>query len=164
MCVENVYLSYYSELRKYAENILKSDEIAKDVVQDVFISLINHSTEIDFSKSLKPLLYKMTYNRSIDILRSPSYRQISLNDSNFKIVDPESLFDTISNSDYELFLLSKLSEAILDLPPRCREVVTLRAKSMKNRDIASYLNISIKTVEKHITQAFIKIRSSFVNI
>ena len=60
--------------------------------------------------------------------------------------------------------LSQLSEEIDccisdSLPQRCREVFILsRFQGMKNREIAERLNISVKTVEKHIGAALSQLR------
>jgi len=51
-------------------------------------------------------------------------------------------------------LQSHLDESIATLPERCREVFYLsRFECLPNREIASRLNISSKTVENQITKA-----------
>ena len=46
-----------------------------------------------------------------------------------------------------------IQETLASLPPQCRKVFELsRFQEMKNREIAEELNISIKTVEKHISK------------
>jgi RNA polymerase sigma-70 factor (ECF subfamily) len=50
-------------------------------------------------------------------------------------------------------------EAIAALPERCREVFELsRAQGMRYVDIASALEISVKTVEKRMGQALSELR------
>ncbi len=52
-----------------------------------------------------------------------------------------------------------IEEAILLLPPKCKEVFLLsRESGMKNKQIAETLGISVKAVEKHITKAIKQIR------
>lgn len=52
-----------------------------------------------------------------------------------------------------------LDEAIALLPEKCREVFVLsKIEGLKNREIAEKLNISEKTVERHMTIALSKLR------
>ena len=51
------------------------------------------------------------------------------------------------------------TEAIAILPEKCREVFVLsKIEGLKNREIAEKLNISEKTVERHMSIALSKLR------
>ena len=52
-----------------------------------------------------------------------------------------------------------LDEAIATLPEKCREVFILsKVEGLKNREIAEKLNISEKTVERHMSIALSRLR------
>lgn len=52
-----------------------------------------------------------------------------------------------------------IQEAIAILPEKCREVFVLsKIEGLKNREIAEKLNISEKTVERHMSIALSKLR------
>ena len=54
----------------------------------------------------------------------------------------------------------KVKQAIENLPPKCKEVFILSKKDgLTNIEISEYLNISVSTIERHITIAFTKIRA-----
>ncbi|MDO5665064.1 MAG: sigma-70 family RNA polymerase sigma factor, partial [Bacteroidia bacterium] len=56
-------------------------------------------------------------------------------------------------------IAKEINICISSLPQRCKEVFLLsRYDNFKNKEIAAHLNISIKTVEKHITKALQEIR------
>jgi RNA polymerase sigma-70 factor, ECF subfamily len=51
------------------------------------------------------------------------------------------------------------------LPPKCKEVFILsRIDNMKNQEIAEQLDISLKTVEKHMGKALKYLRQRLKNI
>lgn len=55
--------------------------------------------------------------------------------------------------------LAAIPEAILALPPRCREVFLLnRSEGMSFVKIASHLHISERSVEKHVANALMALR------
>ena len=65
--------------------------------------------------------------------------------------------DTLNTIDTSVIAFHELEQIIEktleELPPQCRRVFELsRFKEMKNREIAEELNISVKTVEGHISK------------
>ena len=51
------------------------------------------------------------------------------------------------------------------LSPQCKKVFLLsRKNNLKNKEIAELLNISEKTVEKHITKALTEIRTHLIDM
>ena len=59
----------------------------------------------------------------------------------------------------------RLEEAISDLPEKQRVVFLLsRIDKMKNREIAEELDISIKTVEKHLSNSLKQLKDSLDEI
>ena len=56
--------------------------------------------------------------------------------------------------------ITQLNNHVVNLPVRCREIfIMAKLKSMKNKDIAVQLDISVKAVEKNISKAYRIIRS-----
>lgn len=96
----------------------------------------------------------MTRFASIDYLRAKG--DISIDIDNLEISDSD-FYSTQEQSDRE----ARLWKAIDSLSPTCRRVFLMsKQDGMKNKDIAEKLNISIKTVEAHITKAFSQLRGS----
>ena len=55
--------------------------------------------------------------------------------------------------------IERISLEIQELPPKCKEVFLLsRKEGLTNIEISDYLNVSIKTVESHITKSFYILR------
>ena len=157
---EIIYLKYYNVLITFASRIVGDGSAAEDIIQDVFTDLWINRKNVDISKSIKPYLYKVAYNRSIDFLKLSENKNIPF--SNHTTVLEDLLYSTFTSHD-ELNMIefeSEITKIIDGLPVRCKEVFLLsRHDNLKNREIAEKLNISIKTVEKHISTALQSLNS-----
>lgn len=78
-------------------------------------------------------------------------KELALRISTLEACDPDKLFcDEIQ---------ALVQEAISELPPTSREVFILsRMKNLPNKEIALRLDISVKTVEFHITRSLKQLR------
>lgn len=156
---QHLFNTYYLSLTAYAYKIVNDHQEAEDIVQDVFMSLWIIKDRFDFDRAVKPYLLKAVYNRSVNYLKSrkPSI-DITTGDTDLM------LLNEIASSDQEdSLLLKETSEKIHDfietLPTQCKKVFKLsRFSGLKNKEIASTLNISEKTVENHISKALRDLR------
>lgn len=136
----------YQQLCRHAYKYLKDDEAAEDVVQDVFIHIIEKHPEIIDTEAAKPYLFVSVRNRCISILRKKVI--ITTGHELPEIPDPN------IEPRPELDIQTLIAEALDSLSPKCREVFELsRLKKMKYAEIAEHLNISIKTVENQMGTA-----------
>ena len=116
---------------------------SEDIVQDVFLALWERREEVDFDRPLLPLLF-------------------GGGESGLDELDV-CIRTLVADHIEEEFQLSQLSEeidcCISGLSEQCRQVFLLsRTTGLKNREIAERLNISVKTVEKHIGAALSQLR------
>ncbi len=148
---------HYKSLKAYALGFVYDASIADDIVQDIFLELWNKPELIRFDKNIKSYLFKSVYNRSINYLKSKSHRsQISIETTGFL----ENYLQQYTHEDSLIFkeLRKEIETAIDNLPPQCKKVFLLsRTYELKNREIAEQLDISIKSVEKHISKALSQI-------
>jgi len=161
---EELFQLYYRQLLVYAYKFVDDRYTAEDIVQEVFLTLWNKREELDFEESIKPYLYKLTYNKSINYINSFAVRQRIENseDIDFK------LSMEISDGDpYETLLLKDITELIdtyIDtFPPQRKKVFLLSRKDgLKYKEIAAMFDISEKAVEKHISKALTDIRQYLI--
>ncbi len=158
---EKIYKKYFNVLQTYARRIVLKSEVAEDIVQEVFLECWDRRTSIDLSDSLKPYLYTLTRRKSIDWLRKSENKNVLFSDFEFQV--DQLFFETLS-SDNQIDapeIERVINRSIGLLPLKCREVFLLSRKAgLKNREISEKLNLSIKTVEKHITNALKEIRQN----
>ena len=158
-CFKDVYKKYFSVLHAYSFRIVGREEVAEDIVQEVFLDCWDRRRSIDMTESLKPLLYTLTRRKSIDFLRKSENKNLLFSD--FELNLEQFFFDTLVSDNFidTREMEQIIEEAILLLPPKCKEVFLLsRESGMKNKQIAETLGISVKAVEKHITKAIKQIR------
>lgn len=163
MNFKNLFLEFYRPLCLFSKQIVADIDVAKDIVQDVFADIWDTRNEIDFERSIKPLLYKYTRNKSLDYLKKMSSQDISLSEwtDNYSLelfVSSMYLFqqeETLHSKDLKV----EIDHCISNLPNQCRNVYTMsRECGLKNREIADKLNITVKAVEKQISKALSSIR------
>lgn len=82
---------------KFASRIVGDGSAAEDIIQDVFTDLWINRKNVDISKSIKPYLYKVAYNRSIDFLKLSENKNIPF--SNHTTVLEDLLYSTFTSHD-----------------------------------------------------------------
>jgi len=132
-------------------------------VQDAFVVLWDKADKLDIKKSPKAYLYQAVKNSCLNYNRHLSIAQSAEDELIKKISDLEKQVYQNSDSPYfsliELELEEKIAEVIESMPDKCKEVFKLsRFEHLKNKEIAEKLDISLKTVEKHISKALTILR------
>ncbi len=151
--------SYYDPLCKYIYSLTKDLKQAEDIVQDTMFIVWEKRDKIDTKLSVKNYIYKIAYHQFVD-----NYRK-SKEHLNYLDEVQKSALDYFIEKDDEY--INKKNAIVLNeiqnLSPKCKEVFLLNKKhGLKYREVAEELNISIKTVEIHISKALKKIRTRFL--
>jgi len=158
--LNHVYKLYYSELYNYTKVLCGNDDLAKDIVQETMIKIWGKGSTINIHSSLKGYLLKSIYYHFID-----TQRRIIKETNQLNLLKQEALleFSEISSEDLENLYLA-IDVEIDNLPAQCKEVFLLGKKEgLKYKEIADKLNISIKTVERHMSIALKKLRKKLNN-
>lgn len=157
---EYIYLKYFDSLLNYADRILHDNDNAKNVVQNVFYKIWENKSELTISISVRAYLFKSVYNLCLNTITHKKYvekfEQENLSDLYFSVIiqSPE-IEDELWRSD----IRKAVNDAVSNLPDKCRQVFVLsKIEGLKNREIAEKLNISEKTVERHMSIALSKLR------
>lgn len=149
-----IYDLYYSELCSYLNYYTQDSEIIEDVLQDVFLKLWENRDTVEI-KYIKTYLFHTARNSMINTLRSEFNRNRMLEQWFVQQVQDLKTRDCF---DINLFSL-QINKAIERLPSKCREIFLLsRQKKMSYQEIATALNLSIKTVETQMGIALKRIR------
>jgi RNA polymerase sigma-70 factor (ECF subfamily) len=147
---------YSKKLFAYAISLSGDYAMAKDVVQEVFISTYEYRKKLDNKYSIEGFLFRLTYNKFINSYhKNKSLHKLkekyiaTLNQIIGETQDPQDF-------NHKLALVQKSIDA---LPEKCRVIFTMSKKEgLTNTEISEVLQISVKTVEAQISIAFSKIR------
>ena len=143
---EQIYLSYFSKMKRFAREYVLSDEDAENIVQDVFLDFWEKKELLPLPINILAYLFTSIKNRCIDFLRHKMkyYSLGELDEGIFEKDDVEQL----------------LSKVIDSLPERCREIfLKSKIEGKKQKEIAEEMNISINTVETQMGIAYKKLRN-----
>ncbi len=149
-----IYNRYWEDLYRSAFHFLKDRDACMDVLQEVFIWIWNHRTQLQVT-SLKSYLYGAVKYKIANCIRDGKTRDNLYSLAN-NIIPEISFVD----SSLEVAELKSIIEQFTEgLPDRCKEVFHLsRSQYLNNKEIASKLNISEKTVENQLTIALKRLR------
>lgn len=148
---------YHAQLFVLAKYYTKSNELAEEVVSDVFYKVWKNRQKLPKVSNLEGYLYTMAKHQSVDHIRSLSNVQ-------FMSIDKAELNIHLKSDDPEKQLLSDelfslFEKSISSLPDKCGLVFRLvKQDGLKYREVAEMLDISVKTVEKHVGVALKIIR------
>lgn len=150
---EELYRANFKRLCAKAYRITLDRTAAEDIVQDAFLTLWKQkSANVEFREAY---LYRSVINGSLNHIKKHK-RLESLPDEPNLSIDQTPLTSLQSKE-----LQEKIQTTINSLPPACREVFLLsRYEQMSYQEIASFLNISVNTVEKHIGKALLILRDA----
>ena len=148
--LKEVYNRYWYRLFRHAFHLLSDEDAARDVVQELFISLWEKINDKEIY-NLRHYLFQSLKYRAFMQLRHKYTSQKHLDRisrlSQRKEYSTEQSVNFSQASDL-------LNQGMQQLPERCREVFYLsRYEHLSNREIAEKLKISVKTVENQMTKA-----------
>lgn len=153
-----LYLSYYKRLLRFIFLYVKTEEAARELVSDVFLSIWESRKMLLDIDNFNSYIYQIAKFKSLNYLRNKKAETVNIEEIPIDLfaqtrTTPEDNY--ISNETIE-----QINEAIEELPPKCKLAFKLvREDNLKYKDAAEILGISIKTLENQITQAIKKIRS-----
>lgn len=151
----HLYKLYYSELCTYFKTISGSMDIAEDLVQQAFIKIWKKRNSLVIEHSLKKYLFKIGYNQFVDLKRKSKKDMLLFDQLKNEAVNEMLEY---SNDDFEE-KMKVLNFEIDKLPTKCKTVFLLgKVNGLKYREISEELNISVKTVERHMTKALKRLR------
>ena len=156
---ETLFELYYAKFVNFADTVLRDRTVAKDIVQEAFIRLWLNRSRLDENQSLENYLYVIVKRLLLNHIRDTK-PALSLESESAQAVQ------TNSWGGQDLIVIAnetrnRINDAIDRMPPQRRAVFTMsRNQGLSNKEIAESLQISVKTVERHMTLALAELREN----
>lgn len=154
--IQRLFLTHYAQMHRLARVIVHNDELAKDIVNDVFSSLLQRESNEEITSGY---LMSSVRNRCLNHLRDADIRTK---------VSCQYPLETLDVSEVDAWpdeeTLSRLSGLIATrLTPQCRRVVELRyVEGMTYAQIGETLGISKVAVYNHLRHAIEILRKNMM--
>ncbi len=149
-----IFDDYYESIRSFAYYKTGSVDLADDVVQEVFLKLWNIRSSVR-NDTVKTLLYTIATN----LIKNHFKHQRVV--YNFQV--SKSTQDEAESADANVRMDDmnrQLQDALASIPDAAREVFLMnRIDGFTYSEIAQRLNLSVKTVEKRMSEAIRLLRN-----
>ena len=153
---KKLFFHFFLPLKSFSFTIIKSKELAEEIVSDVLIEIWAKRKQLTSIDDLKMYLYVSVRNASLRKLQQGKKRMaLSLDDVN---VEFASSFENAETILLTHELSKTIDAAIQQLPQRCKLIFKLAKEDrLKYKEIALLLNISVKTIDHQVSIALKKI-------
>lgn len=146
-----IYRQYSKKLYQFAKGLVKDQDQAKDLVQEVFINLWEKRESVDLNLNFENYLFTISYNSIRKFFRKRAmetkvmYQLLQKSPKKMEGIDSTLIYNE---------LLDLANQTIENLPPKRKAVYKLsRQEGMRIKEIARKLNISTRTAENHLARA-----------
>ncbi|HEV7329489.1 MAG TPA: RNA polymerase sigma-70 factor [Flavisolibacter sp.] len=152
---KQLFFYYYQNLCRFALGFVRVKEAAEEVVSDVMLKVWSQGETLSRVDNLTVYLYRATRNRCLNYIRDhQKHNTTSLEQLEdcfqYPHVNPEEAF---INREWN----NRLREAVSGLPPKCQMVYKLvREDGLSYKDVATIMEISENTVDRHLNNALHK--------
>jgi len=142
---------------QFAVSLVRSKEIAEELVEDVFVKLWANRLQSERIGNITVYLYVAVKNRSLNALSQKAHELVA---APFDYLD--TTIDQFASDPYDLMItaemMARMREAIESLPPRCKMIFKLiREDGLKYKEVSEILNISVNTIDAQMAIAVKKI-------
>lgn len=149
---------YADDLFLFVRGIVHNNEVAEELVSDVFVRLWKNRDHFSVIQNVKSYLFIAARNSSVSFLRrNKQPATVSLDEVR------DYYFTPLENDEQELFdqnMLDRINQAVESLPAKCKMAFSLaKINGLKYKEIAEIMEISPLTVKNHIAYALEKICS-----
>lgn len=153
---KTIFFHFFLPLKSFSFSIIKSKELAEEIVSDILIEIWAKRKELTAIADLKMYLYVSVRNASLRKLRqTKKISLLSMDEVQVEFVSPDENAETILLTRE---LADKIDAAIQQLPQRCKLIYKLAKEDrLKYKEISALLNISVKTIDHQISIALKKI-------
>lgn len=157
---ERLYAVLEASITRFVRRLVGANQEAEDIVQDTFLALFMHLSNVESIDHMRPYVYRIARNNCYDCLRRWQRREevsIDADDRpdgyrvSFDLKDKSTPPDEVA---HWLLLNLEVREAIDRLPQKQRQALILYTEAnLSYAEIADVMEVSIGTVKSRIFHA-----------
>ena len=154
---ELLFKNNFDSLYYYAKQIVKDDELCRDIISDAFEIAWAKRDVTEPSRRLS-FFYRMVHNRCVDHIRKEAARNRYA--EFYRKMNMAGIANTEYDADTDIRKQQLVDEVMEELPPTTRTII--ERCFMDNRhyaEVAEELGISLSSVKKHVAKALMLFRT-----
>jgi RNA polymerase sigma-70 factor (ECF subfamily) len=162
---EEVFDTYEKPVYNYVLRMVKNEQLAEDLTQDIFIKIYNNLANFRGDAKLSTWIYKIASNTYLDHFRTATHKREKqteyLDEDGELNIEAKEKILLIDEQIVESELNTCVHDYVNNLPEDYRSVIVLHdLQGFKNREIAEILGISLETVKIRLHRARKKFRTT----
>jgi RNA polymerase sigma-70 factor, ECF subfamily len=153
---ESLFRSSYVSLVRYARTLIKDQDSAEEIVQDLFYRIWKDKEKIQIESSLNGYLFRSVHNKCLHYIEHNRVIEKHAEEMSYRIAEEaESPSDILNYKE----LQARVARILEKLPERCGKIFYMsRFEGLKYNEIAEILSVSVKTVEANMGKALKEFR------
>jgi RNA polymerase sigma-70 factor (ECF subfamily) len=157
--IENAYSRYSKEIFSYIIKSAYDHDTAEDLLQDVFIKLMNYSLKSSVDGSnIRALLYTIARSVCIDSARKSSRVKFEQSD-----VSTLADFHAVSDKDSSAMMMDALNSHIDSLGEPEKSIILFKRNGLTYPEIAIIMKISERTLKRKVKSVVSQLRIKLRN-
>lgn len=145
---EELFNHWFNDLMRFVCSYVRDEDVARDIVHDVFMTLWNNRTNLDVSWSLKSYLFTLSRNYALNYIR---HQKVVACNQEALLRDSQDVQEEMDDYDRTM---NRLQSKLDRLPEKQREVLMkCFAEGKMYKQVADELGVSLNTVKTHIRRA-----------
>lgn len=147
---EKIYLNYYKKTLYFITGLVKSEDDAKELTQEVFVKLWTNRETLDPERSVHSYMYTIARNAAFNFLKHKLVEINYMNEYAAQNIETETSDEILFAKEMALLIEMSVSK----MPAQRRKIYQMsRKEGLSNEEIATRLQISKKTVENQLSLA-----------
>lgn len=152
---ELIFKAFFNRIRHFIFSMIKSDEDAEELTQELFVKLWNNRENVDENKSFNYFMYTMARNATYNFIK---HKGVEASYVSERMVTAD-VTDHAEELIYAREINLLIAMAVSRMPEQRKKVYELsRYGGLSNDEIAQRMNISKKTVENQLSLALKELR------
>lgn len=167
---KDVYVTYYSRMKHFAQEYVLSEADAENIVQDVFLEVWKRRDVLAYHVNLIAFLFTSVKNECLDFLQHKVIEEKAVTHIKEEYTRTLQMkYESLEAFDEGFFseddIETLITKAIDSLPEKCREIfIRSKIEGKRQKEIAEELGISINTIETQMGIAYKKLKTELKDV